>query len=65
MNANHSIRCTVSECENHCKSENYCSLGCVSIGTHESDPKMCQCVDCESFIRESRSTNSSAHQARG
>lgn len=49
--ANHSIKCTVNECEHHCGSENYCSLNCVTIGTHESDPTVCQCVDCESFRR--------------
>ena len=50
--ANHSIKCSVNECDHHCKSENYCSLSCVSIGTHESDPTMCQCIDCESFQRK-------------
>ncbi len=52
-NANHSIKCTVDECEHHCSGVNYCSLGCVSIGTHEPDPTICQCVDCESFERKS------------
>lgn len=46
---NRSIGCTVSQCKNHCKSENYCSLSKVSIGTHESNPTQKQCVDCESF----------------
>ncbi len=50
-NANHSIKCTVDECKHHCCGENYCSLSCVSIGTHEPDPTICQCVDCESFVR--------------
>ena len=49
MNANHSIKCSVGECEFHCGAENYCSLDCVNIGTHESNPTLCQCVDCESF----------------
>ncbi len=49
--ANHSIKCSVNECEHHCKSEDFCSLHCVSIGTHEPDPTICQCVDCESFKR--------------
>ena len=49
---NHSIHCTVSECMNHCDKENYCSLGVVTIGTHEPDPTLCQCVDCESFTRK-------------
>lgn len=49
--ANYSIRCTVSECANHCKSEEYCSLDCVYIGTHEANPTMDQCTDCKSYIR--------------
>lgn len=48
-NANKSIKCTVEQCEHHCNSQNYCSLPNVSIGTHESNPTVCQCVDCESF----------------
>ena len=49
MNANHSIKCSVDECTHHCGAENYCSLDCVSIGTHEANPTVKQCVDCESF----------------
>ena len=51
--ANKSIGCTVEKCAHHCHSENYCTLNQVSIGTHESDPKVCQCVDCESFVPKS------------
>ena len=47
--ANESIRCTVEQCKHHCDDKNYCSLDCVSIGTHESHPTVVQCVDCESF----------------
>lgn len=48
-NANKCICCTVSQCKNHCKDTNYCSLDTISIGTHESNPTVCQCTDCESF----------------
>ncbi len=47
---NHSIKCTVTSCANHAKNENYCVLDTVSIGTHETNPTVSQCVDCESFI---------------
>ncbi len=47
--ANSSIKCSVNKCKNHCGCENYCSLNSVVIGTHEADPTVCQCVDCESF----------------
>ncbi|MEG2083022.1 MAG: hypothetical protein RRY38_00325, partial [Oscillospiraceae bacterium] len=41
--------CNVASCQNHCNSEDYCSLDCVCIGTHETDPAMNQCTDCRSF----------------
>lgn len=50
--ANRSIKCTVQQCRHHCNTENYCSLDCVSIGTHESDPAMDQCTDCKSFAKK-------------
>jgi len=50
--ANHAIKCTVQQCKHHCNSENYCSLGCVTIGTHEMNPAMDQCTDCKSFAKK-------------
>lgn len=46
---NECIKCTVNECKHHCKQQDYCSLSCVTIGTHESNPTMDQCTDCKSF----------------
>lgn len=46
---NESIKCTVTSCKNHADSRNYCSLGCISVGTHECDPTVDQCTDCMSF----------------
>ena len=63
MNANHSIKCSVDECQYHCGAENYCSLDCVSIGTHEANPTLKQCVDCESFMLKSDSHQN--HQSQG
>lgn len=48
--ANKSIRCTVQQCENHCSDKDYCSLESIVIGTHEMNPTVVQCVDCESFV---------------
>ena len=50
--ANHSIECSVTQCDHHCGTENYCSLDQVRISTHENDPKVCQCVDCMSFRKK-------------
>lgn len=47
---NHSIFCTVKQCANHAKDSEYCVLNKVTIGTHEPNPTVCQCVDCQSFI---------------
>ncbi|RPF47961.1 uncharacterized protein DUF1540 [Hydrogenoanaerobacterium saccharovorans] len=49
---NECIKCTVQQCTYHCKDKNYCSLDCITVGTHESNPTMEQCTDCESFKPE-------------
>lgn len=51
---NESIECTVKQCAYHCDRQNYCSLDTVQIGTHEEDPKVVQCVDCNSFVAKDR-----------
>lgn len=48
--ANKSIGCTVTQCENHCSNESYCSLDKITVGTHEQNPTVVQCTDCESFV---------------
>ncbi len=48
--ANRSIKCSVKQCQNHCQSEDYCALDSIMVGTHETNPTMCQCTDCESFL---------------
>ena len=50
--ANKCVECTVTECANHCQSENYCSLDKILVGTHESNPTVDQCTDCKSFRRK-------------
>lgn len=51
-NANNSIKCTVQECKFHCCDKDYCSLDCITVGTHEQNPTMCECVDCKSFQKK-------------
>ena len=48
-NPNKSIKCTVTQCKHHCKSEDYCALSSIVVGTHESNPTMIECTDCTSF----------------
>ena len=49
---NECIKCTVSECKHHCKQQDYCSLNCITVGTHEANPTMDQCTDCKSFRKK-------------
>ena len=46
---NHSIRCTVEKCAHHCAGEAYCGLDSIQVGTHEVNPTVDQCTDCQSF----------------
>ena len=51
MKKNSNIKCTVSQCRNNMVTEDYCCLDCIHVGTHESDPTVPECVDCNSFVR--------------
>ena len=46
---NPSIRCSVTNCAHHCQDKDYCGLEAIQVGTHESNPTMVECTDCESF----------------
>ena len=46
---NKAIHCTVTNCVNHCQSEQYCGLSSIRVGTHETNPTKDQCTDCQSF----------------
>ena len=50
MNKNESIKCTVEQCKHHACSENYCTLNSISIGSHEPNPTVAECTDCQSFV---------------
>ncbi len=58
-NANPSIRCSVVQCKNHCGTENYCALKEIKVGTHEENPTVIQCTDCESFELNNKSGTTS------
>lgn len=46
---NRSIMCSVASCQHHCDKEDFCSLDRIQVGTHETDPAMNECTDCQSF----------------
>lgn len=50
--SNKAIKCTVGKCANHCKTEDYCALDCITVGTHEHNPTVDQCTDCKSFAQK-------------
>lgn len=50
--ANRSIQCHVTQCNNHCATEDYCSLDHICVGTHECNPTQDQCTDCMSFVKK-------------
>lgn len=49
MDVNKSIKCMVDKCQHHASTANYCSLDCITVGTHEANPKKDACTDCMSF----------------
>ena len=49
---NRSIKCTVENCRNHCCNEDYCSLFCITGGTHEMKPTQDACTDCMSYVKK-------------
>ena len=51
QSGNKCIECTVRQCAHHAEQSNHCALDKVSIGTHEANPTMTQCVDCLSFVK--------------
>lgn len=49
---NPSIQCSIRNCANHAKSEDYCTLQSIKVGTHEANPTKKECTDCESFVNK-------------
>ncbi|WP_461207012.1 DUF1540 domain-containing protein [Clostridium sp. DL1XJH146] len=52
MEHNNSIHCTVRECKNHCKSEDYCNLQEISVVKHGAMANSVESTDCASFEKE-------------
>lgn len=49
MEKNNAIGCSVEQCKHHCSGEDYCTLEAIKVGTHELNPTMVECTDCQSF----------------
>lgn len=52
MDINKSIKCTVENCQHHANTADYCSLDCITVGSHEQSAKSDKCTDCLSFERK-------------
>ena len=38
------------DCTNSgCQDTDYCGLNAIQVGTHETNPTMVECTDCQSF----------------
>lgn len=48
--SNSNIKCSVNQCKFNNESSGHCSLEEIKIGTHEANPTVPQCTDCESFV---------------
>lgn len=48
---NESIGCTVCECENHCKDDNFCKLDKIEVVKHEPEASNIRCTDCSNFVK--------------
>ena len=46
---NQSIRCSVTNCAHHCQDRQFCALDTIQVGTHETNPTVPECTDCQSF----------------
>lgn len=46
---NECIECTITNCSHHAQNMDYCTLEKIKVGTHEANPTVKECTDCESF----------------
>lgn len=49
MDCKSNIKCTVTQCKFNNTSDKYCTLSEITVGTHEANPSMPECTDCQSF----------------
>ena len=49
---NESIQCSIKNCTHHAQDENDCTLNVIKVGTHEANPTVKECTDCESFVNK-------------
>ena len=50
---NRCISCSVYQCANN-SGEGYCALDKINVVSHEANPTVSECTDCESFVLDSK-----------
>lgn len=45
---NSGVKCSVQECKYNAE-QKYCTLEEIQVGTHEANPSVPECTDCQSF----------------
>ena len=58
--SNPCIACSVEQCA-HNALNGYCALEQIRVGTHEANPTVKQCVDCESFEPDKKCEDCHCH----
>lgn len=61
---NSNIKCSVTQCKHNMVTENYCGLDCICVGTHESNPTVPECTNCDSFVKRSTQAKRPLRQHR-
>ena len=49
MNANNSIKCSVSSCSHHNSAKSVCSLSSIQVGRCGPTSAECACTECASY----------------
>jgi hypothetical protein len=59
MNANPSIKCSVSSCSYHNCNQNACTLNEIKVGCCQSNVSKCEATECASFQLGDKGANCS------
>lgn len=61
INGNPSIKCSVSSCAYHNKTNEQCTLQAIQVGHTQKDVDRCDCTECSSFKLGDHGTSCGCH----
>lgn len=61
INGNPSIKCSVSSCAYHNKTNEQCTLQAIQVGHTQQDVGRCDCTECSSFKLGDHGTSCGCH----